>query len=68
MISFFILQTRSLVAADRLSLLWKHPATIARLYDAKQSCLWQHILLGKARPFGLITDYWRRVEVRFFQL
>ena len=68
MISFFFLQTRSLVAADRLSLLRKHPATMARLYDAKQNCLWQHILLGKARPFGLITDYWRRVEVRFLQL
>ena len=36
---------------------------MARLYDCKQSCLWQNVILGKSRPFGLITDFWRRVEV-----
>ena len=25
---------------------------------------WDNLLLGKERPLGLITDYWRRVEVR----
>lgn len=47
----------------RLELLRNHPATAARIYDAKQECLWQQILLGTNRPLGIITDYWRRVEV-----
>jgi hypothetical protein len=42
----------------------QHPALFARLYDKKQDCFWDNLLLGKERPLGLITDYWRRVEVR----
>ena len=47
----------------RLQLLRSHPAILARLFDIKQECLWKHLLMGEAQPFGPITDYWRRVEV-----
>ena len=45
-----------------------HPAIAARLFDIKQECIWKHILLGEAKPFGIITDYWRRVEVLFIRV
>ena len=46
-----------------MDLLRGHPALAARLFDIKQDCLWQYIILGEAKPFGTVTDYWRRVEV-----
>lgn len=54
-----------------MDLLRGHPALAARLFDIKQDCLWQYIILGEAKPFGTVTDYWRRVEVApslFFEL
>ena len=61
-------QTRLLSEEKRIILLRQHPAIFARLYDKKQDCFWDHLLLGKERPLGLITDYWRRVEVREAEL
>ena len=48
----------------RMALLRNHPAIVARLFDTKQECIWKYLLMGKGKPFGTITDYWRRVEVR----
>lgn len=49
--------------AIRMDLLRKHPATMARLFDMKQEAIWKELLMAKSKPFGDITDYWRRVEV-----
>lgn len=65
---FYLYQTKSLSEYARMVLLRKHPAVMARLFDKKQDCFWQNLLLGKSRPLGLITDYWRRVEVTLSSL
>lgn len=62
-IYLFIHQAASMTETMRMDLLRKHPALMARLFDIKQDCLWKNLLMGKSQPFGLITDYWRRVEV-----
>jgi hypothetical protein len=61
--NLFFLQALTLSVSTRLDLLRSHPALAARLFDIKQECIWKYILMGKAKPFGEITDYWRRVEV-----
>ena len=47
----------------RMNLLRSHPAIVARLFDYKQDCIWKYLVMGHAKPFGEVTDYWRRVEV-----
>lgn len=46
-----------------MNLLRSHPAIVARLFDFKQDCLWKYVVMGLAKPFGEVTDSWRRVEV-----
>jgi hypothetical protein len=46
-----------------MDLLRNHPATVARLFEIKQECIWNNILQGSNEPIGKITDYWRRIEV-----
>ena len=46
-----------------MNLLRSHPAIVARLLDFKQDCLWKYVVMGLAKPFGEVTDSWRRVEV-----
>ena len=50
---------------DRLALLRNHPAMAIRLFDIKQNAIWEKIIMGVAQPFGVVRDFWRRVE---FQL
>ena len=47
----------------RMNLLRSHPATVARLFDYKQDCMWKYLVMGESKPFGEVTDFWRRVEV-----
>jgi hypothetical protein len=52
-------------SASRIDLLRSHPALVARLFEFKQDCIWKYLVMGEAKPFGEVTDYWRRVEVFF---
>ena len=52
-------------SAARIDLLRSHPALVARLFEFKQDCIWKYLVMGEAKPFGEVTDYWRRVEVFF---
>ena len=57
------LKTKLLDSATRLNLMRSHPAIVAHLFDYKQDCIWKYLVMGDAKPFGEVTDYWRRVEV-----
>ena len=59
----FYLKAKLLDSATRMNLLQSHPAIVARLFDYKQDCIWKYLVMGEAKPFGELTDYWRRVEV-----
>jgi hypothetical protein len=52
----------SLTRKDRAVLLRYHPLLSARLHVAQQTVFWKYIVQGKAQPFGIVKDYWRRVE------
>lgn len=54
-----------LTKKERTSLLIKFPALAARLFDIKQHCIWTYIINGRSKPFGVVVDFWRRIE---FQL
>jgi hypothetical protein len=47
---------------ERLEILRDHPLLSARLHAAQQTVFWQYVIYGKARPFGEVMDFWRRVE------
>jgi hypothetical protein len=47
---------------DRAVLLRYHPLLSARLHAAQQTVFWKYIVHGKSQPFGVVKDYWRRVE------
>jgi hypothetical protein len=47
---------------ERTEILRDHPLLSARLHAAQQSVFWQYVIHGKARPFGKVMDFWRRVE------
>lgn len=47
----------------RCKLLLQHPALVARIFHARQECLWKYVLLGDDKPVGDIKDFMRRVEV-----
>ena len=48
---------------ERKRHLKNHPALVARLFNAKQFCIWKYILAGIDMPFGQLLDFLRRVEV-----
>jgi hypothetical protein len=56
---------RQLTKVEREKILKRHPALTARIFDLKQSCIWDCIINGKHQPLGKIIDTWRRIE---FQL
>jgi hypothetical protein len=62
---FFVNDSKALSLDEdtRMDLLRKHPATVARLFEIKQECIWKNILDGKNKPIGEKTDFWRRIEV-----
>ena len=39
-----------------------HPAFAAQMFQARVTALWDKIIMGDAKPFGKINDYWYRVE------
>jgi hypothetical protein len=47
---------------ERLEILRDHPLLSARLHAAQQTVFWKYVINGKARPFGKVMDWWRRVE------
>lgn len=47
----------------RSRLLLEHPALVARIFHARQECLWNHVLFGDDKPVGAVKDFMRRVEV-----
>jgi hypothetical protein len=51
-----------LTASDRSSILRAHPMISARVHEIQQDLFFKFILMGKDKPFGNITDFWRRVE------
>ena len=59
----YYLQAKVLDSAARIDLLRSHPALVARLFIFKQDCIWKYLVMGEAKPFGEVTDYWRRFEV-----
>ena len=61
----FYLQAKVLDSAARIDLLRSHPALVARLFEFKQDCIWKYLVMGEAKPFGEVTDNWRRVKVIF---
>ena len=56
---------KELTKEEREKILKRHPALTARMFDLKQSCIWDCIINGKHQPLGKIIDTWRRIE---FQL
>lgn len=48
----------------RSKLLLENPALVARIFHARQECLWKYVLLGDDKPVGEVKDFMRRVEVR----
>ena len=56
---------KQLTKEEREKILKRHPALTARMFDLKQSCIWDCIINGKHQPLGKIIDTWRRIE---FQL
>ncbi len=34
----------------------------ARIHAAQQTVFWKYIICGKAAPFKVVKDFWRRVE------
>jgi hypothetical protein len=52
----------SLTAKQREDILQSHPFMSARIHALQQDAFWKHVLQGKRRPLGDITDYWMRVE------
>ena len=57
--------TKGFSESERIKILREHPAIAARLFQLKQECLWECVLLGSNQPMGKIIDYWRRIEVIF---
>ncbi len=52
----------ALTKKDRAVLLRYHPLLSARLHVAQQTVFWKCIVHGKSQPFGVVKDFWRRVE------
>lgn len=48
--------------ARRNEILRSHPLMSARIHAAQQTVFWKYIVCGKDAPFGIVKDYWRRVE------
>ncbi len=46
----------------RNEILRNHPLMSARIHAAQQTVFWKYIVCGKAAPFGVVKDFWRRVE------
>ena len=56
-------EAKLLTKDQRKSMLQRHPALAARLFELKQKCLWDCVLGGTNEPLGHILDFWRRIEV-----
>jgi hypothetical protein len=54
----------NLTSTDRSAMLRDHPALAARIFDSKITCIFDHVLMGQAKPFGDIVDFWIRIEVK----
>eukprot|EP01034_Spumella_vulgaris_P029121 gene29121-36113_t len=48
--------------SQRAKLLRDHPYLSARIHAAQQTAFWDYIVYGKSKPFGEVTDSFRRVE------
>jgi hypothetical protein len=40
----------------------EHPALSARLHELHQNIIWDKVIMGEDKPFGTVTEYWRRLE------
>lgn len=57
-------RVKHLSKQQRRAYLKNHPALVARLFNAKQFCIWKYVLAGIDMPFGEMKDFLRRIEVR----
>jgi hypothetical protein len=46
------------------TLVKENPVIVIRHYRDRFNALWDHILCGKAKPLGEISDYWRRDDAQ----
>jgi len=47
---------------DRAALLREHPVLAARIAEARIRAMFDKIIEGDDLPFGVVTDYWLRIE------
>jgi hypothetical protein len=59
---------RRMKKEERLTILKQSPALSARLFHYKQNSFWDLVLMGRHKPLGDISDWWRRVEVCIDQI
>ena len=59
-------EIKRLTKIERLDILRRHPALSARIFEIKQEAIHHCIINGVNAPLGIVSHFWRRIEVNCF--